>query len=310
MQLITTLGPVSLPESGVILPHEHVFTDLRTPDVEGHGQAETDAVVRLMAPKLRAAAISGVSLLMEATPVGVGRRPDVLEAVSRECGMPIVAAVGVYREPWIPSWVRKASAAELAAWMVEELTVGIAGLNFRAGWIKISAGDEGMSEQETKILRAAAKASGATGAAVGSHTVRGDVLLEQLRIFEDAGGDTERFIWIHTQAEPDIRRHEEVARRGAWLEYDAVGSEPDEIYIEHLRRMLDLGYGSQLLLSQDRGWYDPAQPTGGTPKPYTYLTEVFLPRWLESGVPPEVVDQITRENPFYAFARDEEEEST
>jgi hypothetical protein len=28
----------------------------------------------------------------------------------------------------------------------------------------------------------------------------------------------------------------------------------------------------------DRGWYDPAQPGGGEPKPYTYLVEEFLPQ--------------------------------
>ncbi len=302
-QLITTLGPVGLAESGVMLPHEHVFTDLRTPGEEGHGQADIDAVLPVMVPELRAAQASGVFALVEATPVGVGRRPDVLERVSRECGMPLVTAVGVYREPWIPDWVRKASETELADWMIEELTVGIAGVGFCAGWIKISAGDKGLSEQEAKVLRAAARASRVTGAAVGSHTVRGDVLLQQLQIFADSGGDVRRFVWIHTQAESNTQLHRQVAERGAWLEYDAVGSEPDPVYIEHLTRMLDLGFGSQLLLSQDRGWYDPAKPLGGTPKPYTYLTDGFVPRWLEHGVSQDVVDQITRRNPFQAFSR-------
>ena len=32
-----------------------------------------------------------------------------------------------------------------------------------------------------------------------------------------------------------------------------------------------------MLLSQDRGSFDPAQPNGGTPRPYTYLSEQFLP---------------------------------
>jgi len=42
--------------------------------------------------------------------------------------------------------------------------------------------------------------------------------------------------------------------------------------------------GNQLLLSHDMGWYDPAQPGGGTPKPYTHLSESFLPKLGAAGV--------------------------
>ena len=85
----------------------------------------------------------------------------------------------------------------------------------RAAWIKLSAGDDGLTPIETKILRAAARASKETGAIIGSHTIRGRVVRDQLDILEEAGGNVERFIWIHTQAEPDFSLHLEVAQRGA-----------------------------------------------------------------------------------------------
>jgi phosphotriesterase-related protein len=47
--LATTLGPKRAGELGMILPHEHVFVDLRTPDQPGYAQAAADEVVRLMA---------------------------------------------------------------------------------------------------------------------------------------------------------------------------------------------------------------------------------------------------------------------
>ena len=49
--LITTLGPIGETESGVILPHEHVFVDLRTWDQPGYGVADANDVVRLMIRK-------------------------------------------------------------------------------------------------------------------------------------------------------------------------------------------------------------------------------------------------------------------
>ena len=39
-KLITTLGAKSADELGMILPHEHVFVDLRSWDTPGYAQAE------------------------------------------------------------------------------------------------------------------------------------------------------------------------------------------------------------------------------------------------------------------------------
>lgn len=55
-------------------------------------------------------------------------------------------------------------------------------------------------------------------------------------------------------------------------------------FIERIHRLLDAGFGEQLLLSHDRGWYDPSKPNGGAQLPYTYLCEVFLPKLRASGV--------------------------
>jgi phosphotriesterase-related protein len=83
----------------------------------------------------------------------------------------------------------------------------------------------------------------------------------------------ERFIWIHTQAEADFDLH------------------------------LESGLGNRLLLSHDRGWYDPSQPGGGEAKPFTYLSEVFIPRLRNFGVDEATLKQLTQINPFRAFGR-------
>ncbi len=64
-----------------------------------------------------------------------------------------------------------------------------------------------------------------------------------------------------------------------------------------------LGYGERLLLSHDRGWYDPSKPGGGTPRPFTYLSESLLPKLAAAGVDERTVRQLTHDNPFNAFAR-------
>jgi phosphotriesterase-related protein len=286
----------------MILPHEHVFVDLRTWDTPGYGQAEAEPVIRLMGPEIEKARRAGVTCIVECSTVGVGRRADIDRTVSEATHMPLVVPTGIYREPWVPDWAHAASEDQLAEWMLGELQGEIEASGVQAGWIKLSAGDDGLTACETKILRAAARAARATNAVIGSHTIRGRVVRDQIDIVEAMGYTAERFIWIHTQAEPDFALHLELGRRGAWLEYDAIGGD-DARDLENIRRLLDAGLGDQLLLSHDRGWYDPALPGGGVPKPYTYLSDHFLPKLRVAGVDEATIRQLTHINPFRAFAR-------
>ncbi len=302
--LITTLGPLGADDLGMILPHEHVFVDLRTWDQPGYGEADPADVVRLMTPEIEAVRAAGITAIVEPGPVGVGRRADILLAVSQATGFPLVVPTGVYREPWLPPWVRDATEEKLRDWMIGELTGQVEETGVQAGWIKVGATDSGVTEAEAKVLRAAAAASIATGATIGSHTVRGEVARSQLDLIEAEGAPPDRFVWIHAHQEPDLAIHHELGRRGAWIEYDGIGEpEDDARFIDLVRRGLEAGLGDRLLLSQDRGWYDPAQPGGGTPKPFTYLPERFLPKLAGAGVDDGTIERLMRHNPFAAFAR-------
>src|SRR6185436_13821740 len=123
---------------------------------------------------------------------------------------------------WVPAWAQAAAEDAIYDWMLGELTATIEQSGVQAAFIKLSAGDDGLTACETKILRAAARAGAATGAAIGSHTIRGRVVRDQLDIIEACGYTAERFIWIHASAEPDFALNLEIARRGAWVEYDWI----------------------------------------------------------------------------------------
>ena len=302
-QLFTTLGPRAKADLGMILPHEHVFVDLRTPDKPGYAQAEAADVVALMAPEIEAIKAQGITALVECSTGGVGLRVDLDLAVSRATNFPIVVPTGNYREPWIPDWVSKASEAELEAAFLRDLTEGVGDTGVKAAWIKISAGDDGITPIEARILRAAARAAKATGAVIGSHTIKGRVVMDQLNIIEAEGYTASRFISIHTQAEPDFEMHKAVAARGAWIEYDNLGWVPDEESVPLILKALEAGLGGQLLLSHDMGWFDPALPAGGVPKPYTHLVDSVLPKLRAAGVDEAMIVRITHDNPFEAFAR-------
>jgi phosphotriesterase-related protein len=304
-KLITTLGPKALEDLGLILPHEHIFVDLGDIKAESFKHANVNEVIAVMTPEIEKAKRSGVTALVECTPLGVGRRVDIVKAVSEATQFPVVVATGIYREPWIPEWAHQATQGKLESWLLSELLAEIEGTGVQAAWIKLSAGDKGITDCERKILRAAASAGRMTNAAIGSHTIDGQVVLRQLEIIEEEGYTPERFIWIHTQAESNTDLHLEVAERGAWLSFDAIGSDgfSDNYFIKRILMLIEAGYIEQLLLSHDRGWYDPSKPRGGSQQPYTYLTETFLPKLRAAGVDDIMIEQLTRLNPFGAFAR-------
>ncbi len=303
-KLITTLGPMQIEDIGMMLSHEHIFTDLRTEAATGFGLADTDDVIATRKPELDRARQAGINVIVECTPIGVARRVDILLAVSKASGFSLVVPTGVYREPWLPDWVKAASMESLRAWMLGELQGNIGGTGVRAAWIKISAGDDGMTAHEAKVLEAAALAGIETNAVIGSHTVKGSTVRTQLDLLEKTGYRADRFIWIHTQAEPDISLHVEMARRGAWLSYDNVGSpESDEIILDCLLKMVGLGFTDQLLISHDRGWYDPAKPHGGVAEPFTHIVETFLPKLRAAGLEEFAIRKLMKDNPFHAFAR-------
>lgn len=301
--LVTTLGDRTLEQITGMLPHEHVFTDIRQGEPAGFGEGAVEDVKRLVVPWLERLQEQGVNCMVECTPVGCGRRVDLMKAVSEAADFPLVVATGIYREPWVPQWAHDATLEQLYQWMRDELNEGIGDTGVRAGWIKLSAGDDGLTAVEEKILRAAARAAGECGVAIGSHTIRGSVVLRQLDVLQEEGCSPERFVWIHTQAEANREYHMEAAARGAWLEFDGIGGSPaDEDYLELLHTAIDAGFGDQVLLSQDRGWYDPAHPDGSNFKPYTYLMEAFVPLVREAGLG-GWEEQLLRVNPFRAFAR-------
>ncbi|MDC9822575.1 esterase [Devosia sp. ZB163] len=301
--LHTTLGPRRADELGMILPHEHVFVDLRTPDQPGYAEADAADVVRLMVPEIEKIKARGITALVECSTGGVGLRVDLDLAVSLATDFPIVVPTGNYREPWIPDWVRDASVDELEQSFYRDLAEGVGDTGVKAAWIKISAGDDGITPVEEKVLRAAARAAKRTGAVIGSHTIMGRVVMDQLDIIEAEGYRADRFISIHTQAEKDFGLNLAVAERGAWIEYDNIGWVDDEELAPLIVKVLEAGRGDQLLLSHDRGWYDPGKPGGGEPLPYTHLSDVMLPLLRARGVDEAAIRQLTVTNPFEAFAR-------
>jgi phosphotriesterase-related protein len=299
----TTRGPVLADGLGIVLPHEHIFTDLRGPTTPGYGQANAADVVRVMAPLLTDARNKGVGVLIECSSIGVGRNVAIIAQVAEVSGLPVVVPTGVYgRANFAPPEHRNMTEDELTTLFVSEIRDGIEGTGIKAGFIKIATGDGPMNALEEKFLRAAGRAASETGAAIASHTPLGSNAVRQVDILQSIDPAI-RFIWVHAQNESNRSLHLQLAARGVYIEFDSLGWNPgqDSTYITAVQNLLNAGYGDRILLSHDAGWYQPGSANGGTQKPFTYLINTFIPKLRDAGINDATIRMITQTNPVRAF---------
>ena len=126
--------------------------------------------------------------------------------------------------------------------------------------------------------------------------------LHQLNMIEQAGGDTSRYIQVHAHYEPRFDVHLEVLRRGAWIEYDGIGVQPDSIFVKLVKKVFDAGFGHRLLVSQDVSGYRLERVPHTDDREYAYLLDSFLPALSDAGFSASEIDQLARVNPAEAFS--------
>ncbi len=306
MVIQTTAGPIIPGDAGLILPHEHIFTDLRGPETVGYGQADVEDVVRVMKPHMDAAKSAGVGVLVECSSIGVGRNVPILQRMTAETGLAVVVPTGVYcRAGFVPSSYEALTEGQLRDWMIADLTLGIDSTGIRAGFIKLGVDNTPLSAFQQKMMRAAAQASLRTGAAIAVHTTSGARALEETAILEAEGLTLDRFIWVHAQNEADMNIHRQLAAKGAYIEFDNVGRTSDASIIQKINTMVSAGYEDNILLSHDAGWYQPGSPNGGSQTGYTHLIDTFIPALRADGASQSLIDKLMAENPRNAFAMPE-----
>ena len=305
-EIQTVRGAIPPADLGFTLPHEHTKVSL------WHIQGRWDYWELIgeeprILEELGAYTAAGGRALVDLTLDGIGRDLPRLARISEATKLHIIGGSGWYRTAYYPPEARidHRTADDLADEIVREFTDGVPGPNgpVRPGIIgEIGTDKPWVTAQEERVFRAAARAAKRTGAAVTTHAVQSDVGLAQLAILEDEGLDPARIVIGHCDSYPRIEHWREIVRRGATVEADFLGmsftpleraGEPK--VIELLKQLIDEGFASQIMLSQDVCHDSQLLSYGGNG--YTYLQKTFLPRLLAAGVDQQTIEQITVKNP-------------
>jgi phosphotriesterase-related protein len=142
----TVLGDIPVSELGMILPHEHLFTDLRGPDTVDYAQDDPNMVIDTMRPYLAAAEDAGVTALIECSTVGVGRNIEILRRLAEQTRIHIIAPTGIYKEAFTPEAYLNHTIDDLVKLWTQEITHAIDETTSKAGFIKIAVSDDGSNQ--------------------------------------------------------------------------------------------------------------------------------------------------------------------
>ena len=296
MKAMTVTGPVAPDELGVTAPHEHLLLDMcwATDNINETLNDEDLAVEEAMFFQR-----AGGSTIVDVTPICLRRNPEGLRRIAERTGLNIIMGCGWYHVPWYPPNIDRRSTNDLADEMIRDLSEGVGEAGIKAGIIgEIGVKADYIAPAEERVLRAAARACKATGAAVTTHAYAYPVGLDQLDILLEEGADPTRVVIGHADSCPDVEYHEAVARKGAYVQYDGVGrlhQYSDEKRVSVVLEMIKRGYVENLLLSTDRCWRSDLHAYGGFG--YDHVLATFVPMLKEAGVSDEDIHTMTVVNP-------------
>ena len=301
---MTVTGSIASSDAGRVLPHEHVLVDFIGADKVSRDRYDPDEVVEIMLPYLQRLREAGCRTLVECTPAYLGRAPLLLKRLSESSGVHLVTNTGYYgakNDKFLPPHAFRETAQQLAERWIEEWQNGIEGTGIRPGFIKIAVDKSPLSLVDRKLVQAAARTHLQSGLTIASHTTDGKAALEQIAILRQEGASPSAWIWVHAQAEKDPETLTQIARAGAWLEFDAISPNSVEQHVELVRMMKGQSLLDHVLVSQDAGWYHVGEPRGGKIRPYDTLFNEFIPALRKAGLTDEEVEQVIRKNPQRAF---------
>lgn len=324
----TVRGRVAASELGFTLPHEHIYASspgfLRAwPEFFGGREALRDKAVA----GLRAAKSAGVQTIVDVTTFDIGRDVRLMAEISRAADVHIVAATGLWIDPSLS--MRSRSVEELTQFFLREIEQGIEDTRIKAGIIKVATEGATTPFQEL-VLKAAARASLASGVPVTTHTLAAQRDGErQAAILESEGLSPSRVCIGHSDDSDDLDYLTGLAARGYALGVDHItrgvrGPDPDEqsssshsaprgswrSRLHLVKALIDRGFADRILLSND--WLFGFSNYGTAsldaldrrnPDGMTFISNRALPFLLDIGVSRETLSAMTVANPARLLIR-------
>ena len=298
-KVMTVTGLIPADSMGITLPHEHLLIV--------HSKTERDLTdVATAISELQFYADAGGKTLVDASNIGIGRNPEGLKQISVATGINVIMGSGFYKDKWVPDSIKSKSIKQLADIIINDIINGINGIH--AGVIGEIGLSWTMTKFEKKVLKAAARAQKATGAAINLHfDIPGDIKDRYYAMFilKMAGADLTRVYISHNVPYLDmVNTYVTYAKIGCYVAFDLFGLyEPlaskfdqDKFEpVETIKALVDRGYINKILISQDICIQECYIKNGGSG--YAHILNDIVPELKAAGLTDEEIYTIMVENP-------------
>lgn len=299
--VMTVRGPVKPSALGLMLAHEHLFSNFGGDPAEWAAYDE-EALMTAMLPYLKKIREMGCGSIADATSAWFGRRPDLLRKLSVASGIHVLTNTGYYgaaNDRYVPRSAYEESTDAVAARWTKEFRDGIGEQKIRPGFQKIGVDEGPLSEIDRKLIVAAAKTHRQTGLTIAVHTGGNpEAAHQQVAILRAEGVSPAAWIWVHANSVLDAGELLWAAEQGAWISLDGLEEPSIDRHFALLERLRRAGRMGQVLLSHDGNSF---RATGRPPKAYEALFTHFLPRLKAEKFTEAEVRMLTRENPQRAY---------
>jgi predicted metal-dependent phosphotriesterase family hydrolase len=292
----TVRGPVAVDKLGSTLMHEHVLVNFTG------APYDRDEAFRVALPELQDLHDRGCRTLVECTPKYIGRDVELLRRLSVASDLHILTNTGYYAaagDKYLPEHAWREPAHQIAQRWITEANDGIDGI--RPAFLKLGVDAGPLSEIDAKLIGAGILCHKQTRLRLHVHTGNGEAAQGILALLRRSNVDPSAYVWVHAQNEKDRDIHLHAARAGAWIELDGVNAKSMEAHAAAVLDLIGAGFGQQVLISQDSGWYRPGEPGGGLFNGFTFLFDTFVPALRKHGLSDEQIQMLLVENPARAL---------
>ncbi|HYI22038.1 MAG TPA: hypothetical protein VEX62_05305 [Candidatus Limnocylindrales bacterium] len=310
----TYLGPRPSAELGTTLMHEHIF--VRNPELELSMEFEEwdrAAMIDNAVAGLTEIHRLGIDTVVDLTVPGLGRDPTLVGEVAGRAPVTIIASTGWYGAAVLPPFFQLHGPDRLVSepdplidLFLRDTNEGIGVSGVKAGMLKVTSSDDGITPDESRVMTAVAIAARQTGVSITTHSHPASRNgLEQQEFLLAQGVAPDRLVIGHSGDTDDIDYLREIMDTGSTIGLDRFGMEfvlDDGRRIDTLLSLIRLGYADRLVISHDAAFYSHVTPpswrTRAAPKwRMDNITTNVLPRLRAAGVLQEEIDQMMVANP-------------
>ena len=305
----TVTGRLDVSKMGFTLSHEHFLITDNAMRFAFPDWVDTQEVLKQSVIEAKRMLAMGISTVIDATPINLGRDIRLLKEISKQSGLNIIAATGFYFQE--TPWFNAASFDEdyMADKLMHEVTEGIEKTDIRPGIIKCATDAPTPSAMNLKLLKMTARLQKRSGLPIMTHANphHKNGLIQQ-ELFAAEGVPLDNVIIGHCDDANDIGYILELLKNGSYIGMDRIGVftiNSTLNRINMIEKLIEQGYAERIVLSHDCNVLSEYGRMGASQvirrgedkqRNFGIITNEVLPELTRRGIPLDILACLTTHN--------------